>query len=762
MLLDEAGLLDQVSLVASDISARVLAHARAGVYRRRSLRSIPPGVIGRWLEGDENGMRVAPHITRAITFQRVNLVDEHEPSALGSFDVIICRNVLIYFQRSSDRASGRPSLAKAQARRAARGRHLRVPASFQSGVRLRRARRGFLLSKAAEMSAIRVLVVDDSAFARKVVRESLQTSPEIEVVGIARDGIDALEKIAELKPDVITLDLVMPNLDGLGVLAALTPAQRSRVVIVSMADGESDIGISALGYGVFDLVHKPTTLAVASLHEIADELVSKVLLAAAQPPARDLESAVEIPVGPTLLRHSDRVVLIGTSTGGPQALTRLLKAFPADFPAPIAIVLHIPAGYTGPLAERLNGECAIEVLEATEGLELRPGRAILAQAGIHLRIVETADVLTVQSRDGAERFGAPTVGRHSVSKRRAVPGQTRARRGPHRHGQRRIEGRTRDRRRRRPSADRSRSIVRRLRHAASGQGSRALARRSAARTDGRRNHQPHLGAELGYASRALAPRDGRRATELTERRAQRLIERCVRLLAQEGAQFFVVELEPEVPQVPHLDHLSERLDERGKEVDEEPRKSPDARAGDTGHAPRRFGDFNTALEPMTFEVEHFERSELGFSLHQLHDRFREVRQVGPSVADFTLAGVDQRAQRLTWLDQGLAEPTILRSCPEKVARAHNQHASAFASRPRETLLHRHTDHALSSFRLLRCRLGHFRKCLGTVIVDGARQHQPRVRRSSRGDAVLQHRQREALPISVPGWIGRVDDEAHAN
>jgi len=98
MLLDEAGLLDQVSLVASDISARVLAHARAGVYRRRSLRSIPPGVIGRWLEGDENGMRVAPHITRAITFQRVNLVDEHEPSALGSFDVIICRNVLIYFR----------------------------------------------------------------------------------------------------------------------------------------------------------------------------------------------------------------------------------------------------------------------------------------------------------------------------------------------------------------------------------------------------------------------------------------------------------------------------------------------------------------------------------------------------------------------------------------------------------------------------------------------------------------------------------------
>ena len=246
------------------------------------------------------------------------------------------------------------------------------------------------------MSAIRVLVVDDSAFARKVVRETLQTSPQIEVVGIARDGIDALEKIAELKPDVITLDLVMPNLDGLGVLAALTAEQRSRVVVVSMADGESDIGIAALGYGVFDLVHKPTALAVASLHDIAEELVSKVLLAAEQPRHRERERESEPLSVPPLQRQSDRVVLIGTSTGGPQALTRLLKALPANFPAPIVIVLHIPAGYTGPLAERLNNECAIEVLEAEDGLALRPGRAILAKAGMHLHLAGSGDALSVR------------------------------------------------------------------------------------------------------------------------------------------------------------------------------------------------------------------------------------------------------------------------------------------------------------------------------------------------------------------------------
>ena len=245
------------------------------------------------------------------------------------------------------------------------------------------------------MTLIRVLIVDDSAFARKVMRESLLMSPQIEVVGTARDGIDALEKIATLRPDVVTLDLVMPNLDGLGVLAALTPEQRARVVVVSMADGETDIGISALGFGVFDLVHKPTALAVASLHDIARELVAKVLLAAAQPRNRSAPASAA-PRAPSPLRaESDKVVLIGTSTGGPQALTRILKELPAEFPAPIAMVLHIPPGYTGPLAERLDAECAIEVLEAHNGLELRPGRAILALGGMHLRFVANGSSVSV-------------------------------------------------------------------------------------------------------------------------------------------------------------------------------------------------------------------------------------------------------------------------------------------------------------------------------------------------------------------------------
>jgi two-component system chemotaxis response regulator CheB len=233
---------------------------------------------------------------------------------------------------------------------------------------------------------IRVLVVDDSAFARKVLREILLTSPLIEVVGIARDGLEALERIAELKPDVITLDLVMPHLDGVGLLQALPAEGAPRVVVVSISDGDSELGVAALQAGAFELVQKPTSLATERLYEMATELVSKVVAAAksrvpdalSPPSAPSMRAARRVP--------SHRMVVIGTSTGGPQALTRLMREIPGDFPLPIAIVLHIPPGYTEALARRLDGVSALEVREAAEGMTLAPGRAVLARAGIHLSL----------------------------------------------------------------------------------------------------------------------------------------------------------------------------------------------------------------------------------------------------------------------------------------------------------------------------------------------------------------------------------------
>lgn len=231
---------------------------------------------------------------------------------------------------------------------------------------------------------IRVLIVDDSAFARKVVRECLARDPRIEIVGSARDGLDALEKIAELSPDVVTLDLVMPNLDGIGVLAGLPAGSTARVVLCSTAEDDSAMVVHALSLGAVTFVHKPTALATDRLYEMGRPLIEAVALAAG---ARVV--GVASPSGtPASSRRpvATRLLAIGASTGGPQAISRILRALPADFPVPVAIVVHMPVGYTQGFAMRLDAQCALEVIEAHEGAELRPGRVIIAQAGSHLRI----------------------------------------------------------------------------------------------------------------------------------------------------------------------------------------------------------------------------------------------------------------------------------------------------------------------------------------------------------------------------------------
>jgi two-component system chemotaxis response regulator CheB len=239
---------------------------------------------------------------------------------------------------------------------------------------------------------VRVLIVDDSAFARKVLREILSADGDIEVVGVARDGVDALEQIEALHPDVVTLDLVMPTLDGVGVLQALRArSDAPSVVVVSMADGDSELGVAALEAGAFDVVHKPTALALDRLYQLAGELTSKIKEAAL---ARRGASRVMAPRGaptvavaaPSLLATKTTLLVIGASTGGPQALSRLVTALPADFPVPVAIVLHMPPGYTEAFARRLDHDSAIDVVEARDDLELRPGLVVIARAGIHLAL----------------------------------------------------------------------------------------------------------------------------------------------------------------------------------------------------------------------------------------------------------------------------------------------------------------------------------------------------------------------------------------
>ena len=234
---------------------------------------------------------------------------------------------------------------------------------------------------------VRVLVVDDSAYIRKVVREMLSRSPAIEVVGTARDGDEALEQVERLRPDVVTCDLIMPGTDGVEFIQRQMAARPVPIVIVSIAGEGSERVLSALDAGAIDFVQKPTALATDKVFDLAEELVAKVT-AAASASIRGLRprpAAVAAPSSSkTVFRDRYSVVVIGVSTGGPQGLKELVPLLPADFPVPVVIVLHLPIGYTEAYAKRLDESSALTVTEARDGEEVRPGIVLVAPAGRHL------------------------------------------------------------------------------------------------------------------------------------------------------------------------------------------------------------------------------------------------------------------------------------------------------------------------------------------------------------------------------------------
>ena len=239
---------------------------------------------------------------------------------------------------------------------------------------------------------LRVLVVDDSAYVRKVVREILSRSPFVEVVGTARDGREALELVAQLEPDVVTCDLIMPELDGVGFVREQMQRQPVPIIIMSIANETAEAVLTALDAGAIDFVQKPTALASEKIFEVSAELIDKVKAAGQislkkiSPPAIPETSTESEPAAKIAGNHSVDVVVLGISTGGPQALKRLIPQLPADFPVPVLMVMHMPVGYTEMYAAKLNELSQLEVKEAAEGDEIKPGRVFLAQAGRHLSV----------------------------------------------------------------------------------------------------------------------------------------------------------------------------------------------------------------------------------------------------------------------------------------------------------------------------------------------------------------------------------------
>ena len=240
-------------------------------------------------------------------------------------------------------------------------------------------------------SLIRTLIVDDSAFVRKVVREILSRSPFIEVVGMARDGEEALELVQQLDPHVVTCDLQMPRMNGVEFVRRQMERKPLPILVLTASPEDGEQVLQALEAGAVDLVKKPNALATDELLAIREELIDKVK-AAARAPVEKLKAVTERAVVPVIPKKAGTVdvVLIGISTGGPQALRYLLPQFPADFPVPVAIVLHMPVGYTALFAEKLNDICKMPVKEAQEGDFLEAGKIMVAQAGRHLLLRRSA------------------------------------------------------------------------------------------------------------------------------------------------------------------------------------------------------------------------------------------------------------------------------------------------------------------------------------------------------------------------------------
>ena len=242
------------------------------------------------------------------------------------------------------------------------------------------------------MSLIRTVVVDDSAFVRKVVTEMLSDSPHIEVVGQARNGEDALTMVEQLNPDVVTCDLLMPELDGVGFVRKQMGRRPVPILILTASPQDAERVLEALDAGAVDFIQKPTALANHGLLSMRQELIQKIK-AAAQSPSRPLPAPPTIQPKPTRSAEvSEKVdiVVLGVSTGGPQALRYLFPQFSAAFPVPLVVVLHIPEGYTAPFAEKVSEISQLPFREASEGCVVKPGEALLAPAGRHLTFKRTS------------------------------------------------------------------------------------------------------------------------------------------------------------------------------------------------------------------------------------------------------------------------------------------------------------------------------------------------------------------------------------
>lgn len=232
--------------------------------------------------------------------------------------------------------------------------------------------------------AIRVLIVDDSATARAVLREILESDPSIEVIATASDAYVARDKIVELKPDVVCLDVEMPRMDGITFLKRLMHYMPLPVIMVSsLTHSGAKTTLEALEAGAVDFVGKPHSHIYDGKDEMRDELLSKIKLASKAKVRQHLLRDMTQANATSLAETTNKILAIGASTGGTEALKDVLMGLPRNAPGTV-IVQHMPANFTGPFAERLNSLCAMEVREARNGDSITPGVVLIAPGDYHM------------------------------------------------------------------------------------------------------------------------------------------------------------------------------------------------------------------------------------------------------------------------------------------------------------------------------------------------------------------------------------------
>ena len=271
------------------------------------------------------------------------------------------------------------------------------------------------------MRKIKVLVVDDSALVRQTMKDVLSSDPRIEVTGLATDPFNAAQKIREEVPDVITLDVEMPRMDGLTFLKKVMSQHPIPVVICSSLAGEgSETAMKALEFGAVEVIHKPSLGTRQMLHESCT-LICDAVVAASRVHTRKIavdtslvqpklsaDVMIAKPRGDAMLQTTEKVVAVGASTDGTEALKDFLQALPRDCPG-IVIVQHMPEGFTAAFSKRLDSLCRISVKEAAQNDTVLPGQALIAPGNHHLLLKRSGARYFVEIKDG------PLVSRHRPS-----------------------------------------------------------------------------------------------------------------------------------------------------------------------------------------------------------------------------------------------------------------------------------------------------------------------------------------------------------